>query len=104
MGEPDSDSDEFARVGSVKRARHSTGSTGGVPPFSHSAQTINMDDIKNLTIDEKLNILLDNMLQLNVMKLRTDNIEKYVYFNCATHEVLDQRLRLIEYKQIDIEA
>lgn len=29
--EPDIDSDGFVRVGSVKRARHSTGSTGGVP-------------------------------------------------------------------------
>lgn len=65
---------------------------------------LDMDILKILPTDEKLNVLLEGMLILNLMQNRLDNIESYVYFNSAAHEVADQRLRVIEYKQIDIEA
>jgi hypothetical protein len=63
-----------------------------------------MDMLKQLPSDEKLSVLLEGMLRLNLMQCRVDNIESYVYFNSAAHEVVDQRLELAEYKQIDLET
>lgn len=102
-------SDGYRTVQPSKRARHSTGSTGGVMSSQPSSQPsnyldLNMDMLKQLPSDEKLNVLLEGMLRLNLMQCRVDNIESYVYFNSAAHEVVDQRLKLVEYKQIDLEA
>jgi hypothetical protein len=44
------------------------------------------------------------MSMFGLLKYRVDNLESTVYLNCAKHEVSDERLKLIEYKQIDIEV
>lgn len=65
---------------------------------------LNMEDMKQLSTDEKLNVILESMTKWGMLKYRIDNIETQVYINCASHEVVDQRMRLLEYISIDQEA
>lgn len=95
-------SDGFKTVQASKRARRSTGSTGGGDIETPLANDI--DSLKQLPMDEKLNVLLEGMQNLHLIQSRIDNVERYVYFNSASTVVNDQRIRLLEYKQMDIEA
>jgi hypothetical protein len=47
--------------------------------------------------------IIDNASRINELKQRVDNIEAQVYVNCATHDNLDERVRLLEYRTIDLE-
>jgi hypothetical protein len=65
---------------------------------------MDFEHIKQLPVDEKLNFIIENMSMMGLLKYRVDNLESTMYLNCAKHEVTDDRLKLLEYKQIDIEA
>lgn len=100
-------SDGFEPVPQRKRARHSTGQSSITPPKQFStndSERQDTDRIKTLSTDEKLNYIIDKLSQNDILKVRVDNIEAQVYVNCATHEVLDERVRLLEYKSIDLEV
>lgn len=105
--------DGWTEVQSRKRARHSTGGGSFEQPFSpgilpHTTQSTqaarDLEYAKQLPMDEKLNVILENMNMLGLLKYRVDNMESTLFLNCAKHEVTDERLKLLEYKQIDIEA
>ncbi len=92
-----------------KRARHSTGggscSEGG--PSQHMDRQpaqVNVDELKKLPMDEKLNVILEGMSHLGLINCRIDRLESNMYVNCAANEVADQRLRLLEYRSIDNEV
>jgi hypothetical protein len=102
-------SDDWVPAQSKKRARHSTGgvSVERHPPpssFKPFQPSIDFEIIEQLPVDEKLNVVIENMSMFGLLKYRVDNLEYTVYLNCEKHEVSDVRLKLIEYKQIDIEV
>lgn len=63
-----------------------------------------MELLKQLPPEDKLNVILENMSLLGLLTYRIDNIGSTAYLNCAKHEASDERIRLLEYKQIVIEA
>lgn len=100
-------SDEFVAVQRKKRQRHSTGGASDhlhEQTYLKQPPVLGTDNLKQLPADEKLNIIIENMSNLGLLKYRIDNIESTVFMNCAHHVVSHERLRLLEYKQIDIEA
>lgn len=102
-------SEPWANTQSAKRARHSTGGewSDTPPPPPQQFQTLNnieLNEIKQLPTDEKLNFIIEGMSSMGLLKYRIDNMESHLYVQSATHEVTQQRLRLLEYKSIDAEA
>jgi hypothetical protein len=102
--EPLSDSYEEQRGKRVRR------STGGGSLHGHQVDTPvlqsfeNLEELKKLPSDEKLNVILEGMSNMGLLKYRLDSIESTVYINCARNEVTDQRVKLLEYRSIDLEA
>lgn len=99
------------RYNTRKRARHSTcvvSPPGNFTDLSHANTSnvnfMNMEKMKQLPTDEKLNVILESMATWGLLKYRIDNIEAHVYISCASHEVADQRNRLLEYKSSNQEV
>lgn len=84
--------DNYERVQLAKRSRFSTSSTCSIremakSPFISPSNVLDldMDILKQLPTDEKLNMLLECLLRLNLIQSRVDNSKSYVYFsNAAT--------------------
>lgn len=102
-----------------KRARHSTGGASchdihtpptypiRTPPARSEVDFeshANMDELKKLPVDEKLNVLMEGISNIGLIKCRIDRIESDMYISCASHEVTNERLKLLEYKSIDMES
>ena len=101
--------DDFVRVQPLKRQRHSTGSTGGESSQGHTnnaafTESFSKENLKDMSSDEKLKCILEGPVHLNVWHYRVNNIEPYFYSNSATNEVMDERVKLLEYKSLDSEA
>ena len=97
--------EDFVHVQRSKRARHSTGSTPPTSQFmDRSAAREVSEDYRNMTVDEKLNLMLDSMNNIGLLKHRVDNIESRVFYQGASQEVVDERVRLLEYKSLDLET
>jgi hypothetical protein len=79
-------------------ARHLTGSVGG-GDLEHPMATV-LKALKGLPVDEKLNVLLAGILNLQKLDSRIENTEKY----SVAYIVSDQRIKLLEYKQLENEA
>jgi hypothetical protein len=63
-----------------------------------------VEELKQLPIDDKLNFIIDQVSNINFLKYRIDSLESTVFLHGAHNEVTDERIRLLEYKQIDLEA
>lgn len=58
----------FTPVRAPKRQRQATGSVGGESPQGYMAMSFN--SLKEMSQDEKLNMLMEGMLTLNQMHMR----------------------------------
>lgn len=66
--------------------------------------TMNIDETKQLPHDKKINLLPECMSNMSILKFRVDNIESQLFVNCARHKTSWERIKLLEYKNIDLEV
>lgn len=91
-----------------KRPRHHTGTppTSDHPNFDKFYKAWpTLNDFKSLSNDEKLTSIYDVMsTHLAPLKMRVDGVESHMYMNTARLDIVDNRLRLLEYKSIEHEV
>lgn len=98
--------EEFQEVRSNKRVRHFT----ETPPRPEKVDQYyktwpTLDSFNNMDTEDKLSSIYE-VLSSNLapLKLRVDSIESNMFVHMARLEVDDKRLRLLEYKSIDLEV
>ena len=98
--------------GGNKRQRRSTGGTYGQPESSEFAElrqsaqyrSISRDEFRGLSTDEKLVTMFEAITDLGSLSDRVCNVEEKVAGLEMSNKAHDDRLKLVEYKSIDMEA
>ena len=97
-----------------KRPRFSSGASETSPPLQtnekyelfnkHYNIAPTKENFKKMNSDEKLCCMFDILGNLAPLAYRLDTLERDMFFSSAIHDVNTTRIRLLEYKSIDIEA
>ena len=95
-----------------KRVRQSTRSNSATSAYSDMDADMVTDtftvpsknDFASMNIDHKMNIMFDMMVNMGNTHGRLDQITESVYYNSARSDITEARLRVLEYKSIDMEA
>ncbi|KAH3778499.1 hypothetical protein DPMN_179963 [Dreissena polymorpha] len=85
-------------------------SAGGVSTFRHSSsvdsspirQMYSTDNLQHL--ESKIDTILDGMKNMGLLKCRVDNMESSLYYNCAAQYITHERVLLLEYNTLELEA
>lgn len=106
--------DDFVPVQRSKRARHSTGSAGGEssPPAPHPSTLPHIqehrgpgkDEFAGMSMENKMISLFDMIRGITPINYKLDCLTQNIMYSQVTSEVMDSRLKLLEYKSLDVEA
>ncbi|KAH3735924.1 hypothetical protein DPMN_042485 [Dreissena polymorpha] len=100
--------EEMHKSRNDKRKRQE--SADGVLAFRHSSsadsspikQMYSTDNLQHL--ESKIYTILDGMKNMGLLKCRVDNIESSLYSKCAAQNITHERVLLLEYKTLELEA
>lgn len=108
---PISDESDFITVeNKKKRKRHSTGATLHDPTIStgDTGPSVNRFPSKtqfaSLNMEEKMNTMFEMMVNISSYSQSLNHLNSMTYFQHAVNEVSEARLRVLEYKSLDIET
>lgn len=87
-----------------KRQRRSTGGTSYSPEFSDSQFKLTKEEFKALPADDKLVKLFELMTSVGLQNARLCSVEENVYSLNSQMQNTQDRVKLLEYKSIDIEC
>ena len=106
LGEEPEDGSEMV-VRSRKRQRRSTGDMSQPPENPQNSENVrkmSKDEFKELATDDKLVTLFELMSSVDSQQLRLNNIEDTVDFLGSEVFKTNDRVKLLEYKSIDLET
>lgn len=87
-----------------KRQRRSTGGTTYSPEFSDSHLKLTKDEFKALPADDKLVKLFELMTSVGLQNARLCSVEENINSLNSEMQNTQDRVKLLEYKSIDIEC
>lgn len=92
-----------------KRQRHSTGGTAGNSTVSHQFQPLPatampMSNFKTMSVDEKLDVIFSSMQAMQIINNKVGDLERNVLINTRDMSKTIDRVTVLEYKSIDLEA
>jgi hypothetical protein len=89
-----------------KRQRRSSSATSASPhPFDIPGQSFvppSKEEFVSFDMGEKMNSLFDMMVQFGPINYKLECINRHMYHTAATQDITESRLRLLEYKSIDM--
>ena len=94
----------WSTVTKTKRQRNSTGGTFSTTISHEKKYKVTKEQFKALSTDEKLVSLYDMMLSFGSLNTRVNNLECSVRSLIDNNVVSDNRIKLLEYKSIDMEG
>ena len=100
----DDEGGAWSTVTKAKRQRNSTGGTFSTTISHEKTYKVTKEQFKALSTDEKLVSLYDMMLSFGSLNTRVNNLECSVQSLIDNNVVSDNRIKLLEYKSIDMEA
>lgn len=100
----DDEGGAWSTVTKTKRQRNSTGGTFSTTISHEKTYKVTKEQFKALSTDEKLVSLYDMMLSFGSLNTRVNNLECSVQSLIDNNVVSDNRIKLLEYKSIDMEA
>ena len=91
-----------------KRQRRNS-STTSTPKSPHPVENnvennVSKNSFVKMGMEDKMNCLFDIMVRFGSMNDKIDSITKHMYYSGAVNDVTESRLRLLEYKSIEMEA
>ncbi|MEW8545898.1 MAG: hypothetical protein AB2693_20440 [Candidatus Thiodiazotropha sp.] len=105
------DADLDSEVGGVwqvqsrrKRHRRSTGGTFTSSYFKETVCSIDKEEFKKMSTDDKLVSIFEIVTSFGSLNTRVNSLEGHVHSLLALNVESDKRMKLVEYKSIDLEA
>lgn len=101
---PDDDGGVWLTQRSRKRNRRSTGGTYSETQVKETVCKISTDSFRKMSTDEKLVSLFEIITSFGSMNSRVSDLEDDVHALLSLNNASERRIKLLEYKSIDLEA